>query len=77
MIIIVFGCTVLKSRGKDSPKRSVTMERRRKRRSFDWPNSTWTSSRKKASLVPHTQAFSEMSGCDSVFLATCLLNRGK
>lgn len=54
MIIIVFGCAALKSRGKDSPKKSVTMERRRKRRSFDWPNSTWTSSRKKASLVPHT-----------------------
>lgn len=25
----------------------------------------------------HTQAFSEMAGYDGVFIATCLLNRGK
>lgn len=53
MVIIVLGFAVLKSPGKDSHKRSVIMERRRKRRSFDWLNSTWTSWRKKASLVPH------------------------
>lgn len=43
LVIIVLGFAVRKSPGKDSPKRSVTMERRRKRRSFDWLNATWSS----------------------------------